>query len=507
MSRALASGALIFALALARSLADGFGLTDESWFLQVVSRLRAGDVLYRDVFFGATPLSVYATAAVSLAAGIDVVAVKIVTSLCFAATAVAAAAMAARTGAAGAAPLVVAGMFLWALPYGNPPYTAMAMTFMVTAFLLLLDTLDRERAGGGRLAASWLAVGALVGLSLGSKHNVGSLALVAVVAAIVFARRRLRTAPVRAASLVAAGAAGAVALVLLPVVLSGAGPAFWEYAVAAKTTYLSVGGMSYTAGIDGWLSNLSRLPSPEAAAGLVRGLSLVLPALALAAALAARRRLDDRARLAVLFSAIAVATAFPRWDRFHMGYAVPLHLAALVHVAAAAGWRARSLLRPASAAAVTAAVLLTLVRPVAAIVGRGRDVSRLPHVTGVLLRPAEQARIEAALARFRAVAPPAETFLLTFEAGYWYLAADLRNPTPFDFPVVTAIGSAGEPWLLARLADGRIGAVCVDLDMRDLALRDVAAFVAGAFERGPDLGPCTMFQAPARPVPGRSDDR
>lgn len=37
--------AAFFTVALVRSMTDGIGLVDESWFLQVVARVRAGDVL------------------------------------------------------------------------------------------------------------------------------------------------------------------------------------------------------------------------------------------------------------------------------------------------------------------------------------------------------------------------------------------------------------------------------------------------------------------------------
>src|SRR5687768_11608301 len=39
------------------ALAPRINAADESWFLQVAYRLATGDVLYRDVFYGATPLS------------------------------------------------------------------------------------------------------------------------------------------------------------------------------------------------------------------------------------------------------------------------------------------------------------------------------------------------------------------------------------------------------------------------------------------------------------------
>jgi hypothetical protein len=86
--RAAGLAVAVFLVAFARSLAEGIGLTDESWFLQVASRLRAGDVLYRDVFLGATPLSMYVTTALTFVTGVEIVAVKIVTNACFAATTV-----------------------------------------------------------------------------------------------------------------------------------------------------------------------------------------------------------------------------------------------------------------------------------------------------------------------------------------------------------------------------------------------------------------------------------
>ena len=52
-------GPILFASGLFVSITRGANMADESWFLQVIHRVTNGDVLYRDVFFGATPLSVY----------------------------------------------------------------------------------------------------------------------------------------------------------------------------------------------------------------------------------------------------------------------------------------------------------------------------------------------------------------------------------------------------------------------------------------------------------------
>ena len=65
------------------ALGLGFSLrllnpADESWFVQVIARMRAGDVLYRDIAFGAGPLPAYATAGLTYLTGVDVLAVKLV---------------------------------------------------------------------------------------------------------------------------------------------------------------------------------------------------------------------------------------------------------------------------------------------------------------------------------------------------------------------------------------------------------------------------------------------
>ena len=85
--RDVAIAAVVFLVAMARSLADGFGLSDESWFLQVLARVAAGDVLYREVGIGVTPLSVYVTSWATAFTGLEIVAVKLVTNACFATTA------------------------------------------------------------------------------------------------------------------------------------------------------------------------------------------------------------------------------------------------------------------------------------------------------------------------------------------------------------------------------------------------------------------------------------
>ena len=79
----VAAGLALFILGFGFMLVAGVNVFDESWFLQVLSQLSLGDILYRDVFFGITPLSVYLTYIPIRIFGVQILVVKVVMSLCF----------------------------------------------------------------------------------------------------------------------------------------------------------------------------------------------------------------------------------------------------------------------------------------------------------------------------------------------------------------------------------------------------------------------------------------
>lgn len=82
----VAAGLALFIIGFGFTLVAGVNVFDESWFLQVLSRLSSGDILYRDVFFGITPLSVYLTYIPIRIFGVQILVVKAVMSLCFSLT-------------------------------------------------------------------------------------------------------------------------------------------------------------------------------------------------------------------------------------------------------------------------------------------------------------------------------------------------------------------------------------------------------------------------------------
>ncbi len=494
-----AAGAVVFLLALARSLADGFGLVDESWFLQVVARFRAGDVLYRDVFLGVTPLSLYATSAVASVLGIEILAVKVVTNACFAVTTALSWQLSRRAGLSrGASWAIMAALFVWGRPYGNPPYTPMAMMLFLAAVSASLSATD---AGPGRTGGryTWGMAGALAGLSFAAKQNVGLLALLAAAGAAAVAAGGWR-AGARRGFAVTGGFLVAATIVLLPVALSGGLPALWEYGFAAKGSYLRVGGVPWTRSLDDALQALIQPGSIAASAAAGHHLVVALPLAVLIVAAARARRLDRLDWLWVLVAGTATAVALPRWDRFHMAYAVPVHLVALGRMARHVPWaRPGPLVRRSAAAALVAALLLVAARPVAILAWGDRRPASLPHFRAAFLEPAREVGLADSAARLRTAARGGPVLLLTMEAGFWYLASGIRNPTPFDIPARTSVGSGGVSWLLAQLENGQIETVCLDNRPPDsLTLAEVDAYVRRHFARGDDVGPCTIHRAARR---------
>lgn len=506
--RSVAVGATVLSVALLRSLTDGFDLHDESWFLQVVSRVRAGDVLYREVFFGATPLSVYLTAAVSRIVGVEIVAVKIATNVAFAVTAVLTERIARSEGvsAAGSAALVGA-LMVWARPFSNPPYTPIAMTLFVATLAACLHLGFAVPAASPWRRPAYLLVGACSGLSFAAKQNVGALALAAALGALAIVPGNGRLW--QRAGWVLAGFVAAVLLVLMPVMVSGGSPALWEYGFAGKGTYVQLGGVGYLESLRDWLANVRDLPSPTAATNLAHGLVLMLPIAIGGLAWRHPAYLGVPGRILAVFSLAGVATAFPRWDRFHMAYAVPV-LLVMPLVMLRPAWLFETRRRPLVACWSAAAILflLAVAKPLEAFAGKSAlRSSTLPHFSGALITDTREARLAESAQQLADAAGGRPTLILSMSAGFWYLASGLRNPTPFDIPAATSVGRSGVAMLLADLASGRVSQVCVDRDQfGNLALAAVASYVPRRLQNAGEAGPCTLYRTPGAAARFEADD-
>jgi hypothetical protein len=475
------------------NLSHGIDLTDEAWFLQVVTRVVHGNALYRDVFFGVTPLSVFLSQGLAWIFGAQILVVKGLMVGCVATIVW----LAARTARQVSSPsvalvIVVLPLLIWYQPLPQSPYNCLTTTLYAACLLLAVASL---RASDGWCRWKLGAAAVCAGLCFATKHNGGALALgaltVATLAHAGSARVRLRTL----------GRVWCVfgivaALCLLPVWLSGGFPAFLDYCVLNKPLYLRMAAIPYSdvcvAAITCLLRANVRDAFPYA--------PLVLPPLCLVLLLAAMlRATPEQRRMGLALAAFAAggfAFAYPKYNASHLKHTMVAQLVALAwawHVLgrgrSGRSWRLAALGLP-----LLCVLGMLTIGDGSRLVAAGRQV---PQDTG----PFAGARLEAGMLRAVADCRAAlqsdarrgvgRVFFASDRAAFWYLAMGLSNATPFDYPMATAFGRAGEGQVIDWIADRRIDAVVLDVRLLKSSLRptQLVAYAEQHMRPGPVL-PC-----------------
>lgn len=221
----------LFAAAMLFCCIQEINLDDETWFLQVVRRILSGELLYRDIHFGVTPLSLYLSSAVCSIFGLELLAMRALLAIYFVASALLIFSILKQLGVARPVswPLLIA-LFITAHPQANwgfSGYNGLAKVFFLATFLLALQN---------RLLFAAIAAG----LCAATKQNVGAIAFFALFAHL-FARYDWRTRGFwRECAIVGATFSGVVAVILLPTALLGGWSDFLDSAIWNKTRYLQI---------------------------------------------------------------------------------------------------------------------------------------------------------------------------------------------------------------------------------------------------------------------------
>jgi hypothetical protein len=462
---------------------------DESWYVQVLARMRAGDVLYRDISYGAGPLPAYASEAVTYLTGVDVLAVKLVVVLAFAATALLTWLIADELELAVPGRLLLLGALVYfAPPLQQPPYAPLATTFLLAALLAAL------RAGAGRseraVELASLSGGAAAALAFASKQDVGVYVLLALV--ITFAvERRLRSC------LLALSSFGLVVGSMVGLLwLSGGLARYVDYGFTGKGAYVHAR-VPFGTGLHGVVQTVRDVHSAASAEAAYWALGFFLPCLALAGVaallLGARRRVP-RILPVVAFGAAGAAALFPRFDVLHVAYTAPVLVILLAYAIHA--WRSRlpSFLLAAAVAWIGLAVLLMATLPLRLARSPSANLSMLPHLRGTFVQEDDLVAWEREATRLRlATRGHSQVLLLVPDAGLRYLTTGLRNPTPFDFPFVTTFGRNGQQRVVDSLASGRIAQVCLGRNWFGLEPTKLVRYVRTRMRVRSQLGFCTLY--------------
>lgn len=90
------------------------------------------------------------------------------------------------------------------------------------------------------------------------------------------------------------------------------------------------------------------------------------------------------------------------------------------------------------------------------------------------------------------------------EASRYYLAAGIQNPTPFDYPLATAFGGAGERETLERIRRGEIEQVVVGTRHPETKLNPTLLldFVETGMEEAGTRGPFRLYLLAGGSGPG-----
>jgi hypothetical protein len=281
----------------------------------------------------------------------------------------------------------------------------------------------------------------------------------------------------------------------------GALAAFVDQGFTGKRNYLEHAPISYGDGLRALATALHAVEDARSLATVFPLHAFLLaPAVALLGAVALLRAHGASRRellVLALFVVASFATVFPRADHGHLMHAV----LALLVLGACAWDHVRTALRARAATAIEVAVGLWIaaglgiafLHAAGPVVRRELVWSTLPRLGGALIaRETQETVAEQAPAMVAALGP--EAFLVSPRAGFWYLVTGVRNPTPWDWPGVTSMGTLGQDEAIARIARREIARVCLDTREWGLNPRRLEQAVGTHMERVRPLGPCVLYR-------------
>src|SRR5262249_5861525 len=76
---------------------------------------------------------------------------------------------------------------------------------------------------------------------------------------------------------------------------------------------------------------------------------------------------------------------------------------------------------------------------------------QLPHFKYAIATRSEIGQMKHDLEMLQAAAAEGPVFLLTTEAGFYYLISGIKNPTSIDYPMVASMGRNGESEIIAAI--------------------------------------------------------
>lgn len=435
----------------------GVNLADESWFVQVVNRSSTGETLYRDIFLGVTPVSVYMSEVLVKLFGSHVLIIKGLVALCFAMIVMICLKMARRLDFSVSLQVVlVLGLAVWAAPFARAMYQPLAGLFFVAGCSIALSW----RHGSDVSPGSFILGGVTAGLCIMTKQNIGVFLLLVLIAAAWKPRDKFYPRVIW----ILASCTSVVVGLLIPIFLGGGMPQLWDYGFLNKTVYLD---KAYVSFVEGFRLSFGVIGNGSAAGAretIVHFPFLLVPCTMVLLVYVWVRIQVSMAGLLLLFVGMSLAGAYPRFNLVHLTDVVPLALLATLFSIRSLCAHMTSWLFKFCKRLVVMLLAAIIVSQSTAKILKAYDGSigqlDVPHFAGVLFKNSDRQIIPSrldALKRYDTM----EVFILSPHAGFYYLASGLRNPTAYDYPYVTAFGSRGEESVIRRIERGDIKFIAV----------------------------------------------
>lgn len=462
-----ACGAIAVGMLMARRVPVS---VDEAWFLQVVKRVATGERLYWDVFYGAGPLPVWLGQLAVRLGGINCGSIRGLATVLYAGFV---STVVASLWSLGGSVAIATGACLALLGLTGPAWPFDNVYGLVSRFGAGVSAMGLAEAGP-TADRGWIAiVGIGVGVALLAKYSVGIA--IAVVTSILV--------------LLVHGVGPTLLLGCTAMTVAGAGfailwrqnilRAFVSRAVKNKRTFLETGGISLWTGFDRIRPRAADPAFVRAARTVAAASFISVPIATLAVVTVSIDNLVGARQMwqvgpGLVCLAALFAGVFPRMDWDHVGPFSSMSLAGIAASAVIVGSGDGALdivvgtiFGCAGAAGFVVALRTWRPRsnedaslhPQFAFTPNSFEHS-LPHFAGASTPWFISTELVAAGRTIRDMTGGA-VFLLRPDAAVWYLVSDIRNPTPFDYPLASAFGPRGQAEVIESIASGSVVWCCL----------------------------------------------
>lgn len=449
-------GIALFLLGLFFCLFQEVNRDDETWFLQVVNRVLSGEVLYKDIYFGAFPLSVYAAALFCWPFGAELLIARSLLALYFTLSVLLSCAILKELKATSRFSICfILSFFVFShfqSSWGYSAYNGLAKVFFLGCFLSALKWESKP--------IFTIIAGCSAGLCFCSKQNVGTIDLFVLLMILIISIAKKQFAikeGIKKISVVLLSFSLVTVICLLPTYLQGGSSQLVDYAILNKQRYLQTEHATpYFLIPQVWDSySLFIFVCPFL---LVLIFILSYPYL--------KKEKGLEPIIVLLFFAGSILNLYPRADNPQKMVFIPFALISLAYLSHKIPWLNISKISKALKLAIGLWFSLFFIFLFSSqfeeYLKKPRKTSKLPHLNRIYMKQSEYAHWKSLKENFLAYHNGAPIFFLSTHCGFYYLLFELPNPTPFDYPIHPAFGQRGEEFIIQKIRSGHISKVFLD---------------------------------------------